>query len=219
MGGVAAISDKIPTQPHLGYELELHNSGLTTVAGLDEAGRGALAGPVVAAALILPLDDPHLIDRLAMVRDSKELSASQREQALGVIERLALVWGCGVASHLEVDELGLLPATRLAMTRALAALSIAPHYLLIDHLILREDERPQTALVHGDRISLSIAAASIIAKVTRDRQMVALGAEYPGYGLAQHKGYGTMAHRQALARLGPSPIHRLSYQPVAAAMG
>lgn len=219
MDGVAAISDELPTQPDLRYELGLLEGGLAAVAGLDEAGRGALAGPVVAGALLLPIDDASLPAQLAMVRDSKQLTADQRERALEPICAVACAWASGAASNEEIDDLGLLPATRLAMTRALANLPIAADYLLLDHMLLREDPRPQTALVRGDRISLSIAAASIIAKVTRDREMMAWEGRYPGYGLAQHKGYGTAEHRAALARLGPSPIHRHTYGPVAAVLG
>ncbi len=205
--------------PTLTFELSLHRAGVTLVAGLDEAGRGALAGPVTAAAVILPLDgEGAALGPLDGVRDSKLMTPAQRERALQKICDLALSWAVGSASSLEVDSLGLLPATRLAMARALAELSPSPEYLLLDYLLLPNDDRHQTALVKGDRLSLTIAAASVVAKVWRDREMIALEDRYPGYGLAQHKGYGTTDHRVALKRLGPTPVHRRSYAPVAAAL-
>lgn len=206
------------TNPTLDFEGPLHEAGILHIAGLDEAGRGALAGPVTAAAVMLPLDDPSALVRLAGVRDSKLLSPEQREQALGVIQEVARCWATGSASPKEVDSLGLLPATRLAMLRALADLSVPPEHLMIDHLILPDDERPQTALVKGDRRSLTIAAASVVAKVLRDREMVELDKRYPGYGWASNKGYGTQQHRSALEQRGASPVHRRSYAPVAAAL-
>lgn len=205
--------------PSLTFELSLHRAGLGLVAGLDEAGRGALAGPVTAAAVILPLDDQGtVLGALEGVRDSKQMTPDQRERALKAICDLALGWAVGSASPGEIDTLGLVPATRRAMARALAELSLAPEYLLLDYLLLPGDDRPQTALVRGDRRSLTIAAASVVAKVTRDKEMVALEDRYPGYGLAQHKGYGTADHRAALERLGPTPVHRKSYAPVAASL-
>lgn len=186
------------------------------MAGIDEAGRGALAGPVVAAAVVLPLAQGDLLDSLAGVRDSKQLSPRQRESAAESIRAMARCWGIGAASHQEIDEQGIVPATHRAMRRALHDLPLDPDYLLLDYEILREDERPQTALVRGDACCLTIAAASILAKVERDRRMVEFDQIYPGYGLARHKGYATRFHRAALNDLGPSPIHRLSYTPVAA---
>lgn len=202
--------------PTLDFETPLHSAGMEHIAGLDEAGRGALAGPVMAAAVMLPLDNPSALKRLAGVRDSKLLSPAQRETALEVILEVAVCWATGSASPQEIDTIGLLPATRKAMLRALAGLSEVPEHLLIDHLLLPEDERPQTALVKGDRRSLTIAAASVVAKVLRDRKMVDLDSRFPGYEFASNKGYGTRQHRSALQRLGPAPVHRRSYEPVAA---
>lgn len=205
--------------PTLTFELSLYRAGLSLVAGLDEAGRGALAGPVTAAAVILPLEDHEpVLGGLEGVRDSKLMTPAQRERALHTICELALGWSVGSASPKEIDSMGLVPATRLAMARALAELPLSPEYLLLDYMLLPDDERPQTALVRGDRRSLSIAAASVVAKVSRDEEMVALGERYPDYDLAQHKGYGTADHRAALERLGPTPVHRRSYAPVAAAL-
>ncbi|MCA9973096.1 MAG: ribonuclease HII [Anaerolineales bacterium] len=188
---------------------------LQYVAGLDEAGRGALAGPVVAAAVILPLHDPDLATRLQGVDDSKKLTARQRERLFDVVQRHATSCGIGQAEAAVVDALGILPATRLAMQAALAQLAPQPEYLLIDGRIrLRHVPIQQAAIVRGDGRSLSIAAASILAKVTRDRLMVAHDAEYPLYGFAQHKGYGTEFHRAMLAAHGPCPIHRRSFAPL-----
>lgn len=219
MTGVAATGGTDLSRPRLTLEGELVAAGLKNVAGIDEAGRGALAGPVVAGAVILPLEQGDLEERLAPVRDSKEMSPRAREVAFGEITEVARSWATGAAGPREVDALGLIPATRWAMIRAIRGLTLQPDYLLLDHLLLPDEMTPQTALVRGDALCLSIAAASVIAKVSRDRRMVALEKEYPGYGLAGHKGYGTAAHRSALAELGPAPIHRRSYRPVAAALG
>jgi ribonuclease HII len=186
------------------------------VAGLDEAGRGAWAGPVVAAAVILPADGPRILQHLAGVRDSKLLTALQRERLFQVIQDQAVAWAVGVVPPEEIDRLGIVPATRQAMGLALRALSSPATYLLIDHLSLPDVSVPQHSLPKGDRQVLSIAAASIVAKVSRDRLMVELEAQYPGYGLAQHKGYGTPQHRCALAQLGASRIHRMSFAPLRA---
>jgi ribonuclease HII len=191
--------------PTLTYESRLWKAGYRHLAGLDEAGRGSWAGPVVAAAVILPPDNPQLASLLAGVRDSKRLSAARREVLLGVIEKHALAWGVGVV-----------PATRKAMSRALAALSLPADHLLIDHLALPDQPLPQLSLTKGDARVLSIAAASIVAKVSRDRLMVDFDAQFPGYGFAQHKGYGTPKHRATLASLGPCAIHRLSFAPLRA---
>ena len=205
-------------RPELDLEIGLWQAGAELVAGLDEAGRGALAGPVVAGAVVLPALPDRLAERLSEVLDSKRLSHHQRLRAFRQVRLTARAWSAGAASHQEVDSIGLLPATRLAMTRALARLRAQPVYLLIDYLLLPEDERPQTSIAHGEDRSLSIAAASIVAKVTRDRWMSALGVSYPGYELARHKGYATECHRLALQRLGPSPVHRYSCAPVAACL-
>ena len=200
----------LPTEPDLSFELELWKAGHAAVAGIDEAGRGALAGPVAAAAVILP-PEVKLLEDLRGVRDSKQMTAEQRDIARGKILRRAVCWGVGMATAGEIDHLGILPATRLAVCRALDGLTIAPTHLLLDYLRIPEVDTPQTALVKGDCRSLSIAAASVLAKTSRDALMGAMELEYPGYGFARHKGYGTIAHREAIQRLGPSPAHRLSF--------
>lgn len=203
----------LPVAPDLHFESELWAGGIKYIAGIDEAGRGALAGPVSAAALILPADS-NLQVFLEGVRDSKEMTPEQREFWAGRLKRLALVWGIGFASHQEIDSLGIVPATRLAVRRALEELAPAPQHVLIDYLELPDCPFPQTPLIKGDARSLSIAAASILAKTARDALMRQLDVRYPGYGFAAHKGYATEAHRQALAHLGPAPIHRRSFEPV-----
>lgn len=201
-------------RPDLHYERELWNNGAQHVAGLDEVGRGAWAGPVVAAAVILPLDCPDLSDRLEGVRDSKVMTAQQRERWADRIRRVSLSIGVGSASPREVDTAGLIEATRRAMRRALGNLALIPDHLLIDHITLPSTPWPQTPLAHGDSIVLSIAASSIIAKVARDAIMSHMSHAYPGYGFEDHVGYGTPRHRQTLERLGACPIHRHSYAPL-----
>ena len=201
-------------QPDLERELAQLQRGRRYVAGIDEAGRGALAGPVVAAAVVLPLNRTDLASVLSEVRDSKQLSPAARDRCDQQVRELAVAVGIGEASAAEVDERGLLPATRAAMRRAVAALDPAPACLLIDHINLPELTLPQEAITRGDQSVLSIAAASVVAKVWRDRLMVELDEIFSGYGFARHKGYGTSQHRQALARLGPCPEHRRSYAPV-----
>jgi ribonuclease HII len=189
-------------------------AGYRRVAGVDEAGRGAWAGPVVAAAVILPPDDPEIAERLEGVRDSKMLSAARRESLLPVIEEHAHAWAVGFIASREIDRAGIVPATRQAMSLAIQALSPAPDYLLLDHISLPDVSLPQYSLPKGDARVLSIAAASIIAKVCRDRMMIEIDEQYPGYGFARHKGYGTAAHRAGLADLGPCALHRLSFAPL-----
>jgi ribonuclease HII len=205
----------LPPRPDLSYEQALWARGARHIAGLDEAGRGAWAGPVVAAAVVLPADLVDLADLLVGVRDSKVMTRRQRESWAAHICDLALTVGVGEVPPDQVDSIGLISATRAAMRAALAALSLAPDHLLIDHLRLTGVSTPQTPLTHGDARALSIAAASVIAKVTRDQRMADLDAAYPGYGFAVHKGYGTARHREALAVRGPSPIHRFTYAPIA----
>ena len=200
--------------PHLDYEMALWSRGYRHVAGLDEAGRGAWAGPVVAAAVILPPNDAGSVGRLAGVRDSKLLTAKRREALLASIQAHALAIGVWIVPAAEIDTGGIVPATRQAMTLALQTLSLAADSLLIDYLTLPDLPLPQTGLPKGDALVLSIAAASIVAKVSRDRLMVDWDAVYPGFGFARHKGYGTSEHRAALARLGPCAIHRRSFAPV-----
>jgi ribonuclease HII len=201
-------------RPDLHYELQLKSDGVEYVAGLDEVGRGAWAGPVVAAAVILPLDCPDLADRLDGVRDSKMMTAQQRERWAEEIRRVSLAIGLGSATPLEVDTAGLIEATRRAMYRALASLPLTPGHLLIDYIALPRSRLPQTPLAHGDAIVLSIAASSIVAKVVRDSVMGHMSHAYPGYGFEDHVGYGTSQHRQAIQRLGACPIHRRSYAPL-----
>ncbi len=204
--------------PTLEYEARLWAAGYCRVAGLDEAGRGAWAGSVVAAAVILPPNEPELARILAGVRDSKQLTASRREALLQVICRRALAVGIGAVPPEEIDATGIVPATRQAMLRALQAVSPPADYLLIDHLRLPALSIPQHSLPKGDMRVLSIAAASIVAKVSRDRMMVEMEEQFPGYGFARHKGYGTAQHQLALAALGPSAIHRLSFSPLRSLM-
>ena len=197
--------------PNLQEELALLAAGYRRVAGVDEAGRGALAGPVCAAAVVLPLTRTDLLSRLAGVRDSKQLTPAQRERLLPLILELAEGVGVGWASPAEVDEVGIVAATRRAMARAVAHLNGQVDALLVDYVRLPELDLPQRSLPKADTRCLSVAAASIVAKVERDRRMVALDGEFPGYGFARHKGDGTRQHREALARLGPSPVHRASW--------
>ncbi len=179
-------------------------------AGVDEAGRGPLAGPVVAAAVILDRRRvPHGID------DSKKLNESAREQLYGRIVRSSTGWGVGIVEVEEIDRLNIYHATMLAMSRAVDALGVDPGMVLVDGNALPKWRHPATAIVSGDALSRSIAAASIIAKVTRDRMMLDYHAQYPGYGWHQNKGYGTAEHRAALTLLGPTPLHRRSFAPVA----
>ena len=200
--------------PSLTYEKRLWEAGYRHVAGLDEAGRGSWAGPVVAAAVILPPDQPELAHCLSGVRDSKTLTPARREMLLEVIEQHALAWGVGAVPPSEIDARGIVPATREAMSLALGVLSPPADYLLVDYLPLSDQPLPQVSLPKGDARILSIAAASIVAKVSRDRMMVDLDARYPGYGFGQHKGYGTPQHQAALASIGPSAVHRLSFAPL-----
>ncbi len=198
-------------------ETTLYAQGHRLIAGLDEAGRGAWAGPVVAGAVLLPLNVPDLRSRLEGVRDSKQLTPEERERLYALIQATALAVNVGCVSAAYIDEWGIVPATQQAMSLAVAGLGLWPDFLLIDFLRLPTVDIPQKSIAKGDALSLSIAAASIVAKVTRDRRMIELEDGHPGYGFARHKGYGTPQHRAALARLGPSPIHRFSYAPVAAA--
>jgi len=198
----------------LRYEYNLRDQGFLHIAGLDEAGRGAWAGPVVAGAVILPLDRFDLMHALEGVNDSKQLSPKTREALLPRITDAALRVSVGYATHSEIDGFGIIPATRFAMQRALAALSVPPDALLTDAMRLPAVNLPCTALIKGDQKSLSIAAASILAKVTRDRFMVELDELFPQYGFRIHKGYGTPLHQQALRHFGPSTVHRLSFAPL-----
>lgn len=204
---------QIPPVPNFDFETDLWSKGIYAVAGSDEAGRGALAGPVVAAALVFP-PDKTLIEKLHGVRDSKQMTPKQREDWGKRLPEIALTSGVGFASSLEIDELGILPATRLAMMRALEVLELIPDYLLLDYVNLGESTIRQISLVKGDQRSLSIAAASILAKTSRDAWMIKGDTAYPGYGFDKNKGYGTAFHREALMRLGHCPIHRRTFMLV-----
>lgn len=187
--------------------------GFTIVAGVDEAGCGCWAGPVYAAAVILPFDS-----RIGLIRDSKTLSLDQRRRVAEAIKREAMAWAVGTASHEEIDRLNIRRAGALAMRRAVEGLSVAPQFVLTDAFPIPDLPMPQKAVIRGDLLIKSVAAASVIAKVERDLEMDRLDALHPGYGFARHKGYGTKAHQAALATLGPSAIHRKSYAPVKALM-
>jgi ribonuclease HII len=203
-------------KPDLVREFELRKAGLTLVAGLDEAGRGAWAGPVVAAAVMLPIEQFDLLHQLEGIKDSKLMTPLQRVRGAIQIREVAHCVGIGCVNAQGVDELGIIQATRMAMQIAIDSLEISPRHLLIDHIPLPEVNIDQTVISKGDVQVLSIAAASVIAKVTRDSMMVDFESRYPGYGFSHHKGYGTREHQHALTELGPSSIHRYSFQPVAA---
>jgi len=195
--------------PDLRHERKLWRAGLQAVAGVDEACVGPMAGPVIAAAVIFPVET-----FIKGVNDSKQLPPERREELYPLIMRTAVAFGIGVAQPTEIDNLNIFWATMAASERALAALCRTPDHVLVDGRCIPELKLPQTRIVGGDRKSFCIAAASIIAKVTRDRMMAELDLQYPGYGFAQHKGYCTSDHFVALDRLGPSPIHRRSFAPV-----
>ncbi len=224
--------------PTLTFEKNLWEAGFSHVAGIDEAGRGAWAGPVGAAAVILP-PDPDLTHSLDGVRDSKLMTPLARQTWAPRIQQIALAWGIGFASSREIDKLGILPATRLAAMRAILAMDneslttdyrapnplsptplspylpipslLIPNYLITDYLLFPSLDLPQTALVKGDRLSLSVAAASVLAKTARDAHMRELDDKYPGYCFARHKGYGTRLHQQAIGLIGLCEIHRKSF--------
>ncbi|MFQ5827105.1 MAG: ribonuclease HII, partial [Dehalococcoidia bacterium] len=200
-------------RPTWAEERRLHRQGYHFIAGLDEVGRGALAGPVVAAAIVLPkaLKAPWL----AQVRDSKELTPARRERLFAHIQEAAPAVGIGLVPAQALDALGSVAAPRVAMGRAIEQLSPPPDFLLIDALKLPALALPQRSMVRGDTLCLSIACASIVAKVTRDRLMREMDGRYPGYGFARHKGYGTGVHLSSLGELGACPIHRRSFAPVA----
>jgi ribonuclease HII len=197
--------------PSRRFELRLLRNGSRLVAGIDEVGRGCLAGPVLAAAVILPADGRGLRS-IAGVRDSKIMKPEDRERLYDRILRIAVV-GVGLASHRIIDRYGIAPATRVAMLKAVSRLQPYPDHVLIDAVRLPLLDVSQTSIIDGDALCLSIAAASIIAKVTRDRMMKHAAVRYPGYGFENHKGYGTAEHHEALIQLGPCKIHRLSFRP------
>jgi ribonuclease HII len=203
----------LPPRPDISFELHLWDQGINFIAGIDEAGRGAWAGPVYAAAVIFPCDRNLLLNLLG-IDDSKKLTSQKRDECAIRIKQIALAWQVGSASSVEIDQLGILPATRLAMKRAVFGLPIRPQHLLIDFLTLPEINVPQTPLVKGDARTLSIASASILAKTSRDFEMVSLIKDFPEYGFEQHKGYGTAHHQKMISLHGPSPIHRMSFKPL-----
>lgn len=196
------------------FEQEARRCGYRRIAGVDEAGRGPLAGPVVAAAVILPVRC-----RLIGVDDSKQLSASERDRLYAAIMDRAVCVGVGSSTAEEIDRVNILEATKLAMRRAIGELSPPSDYVLIDAVSLTGVAMPVRPIIKGDALSLSIAAASIVAKVTRDRLMARFHEIYPQYNFLSHKGYGTEEHLARLAEYGPSPIHRRTFAPVSAMLG
>lgn len=197
----------------LKYESELWSQGFNLIAGVDEVGVGPMAGPVVAGAVTLPRNY-----KLCGLDDSKRLDEPTRERLAQRIKADAVAWAVGIAEVEEIDELNIYYAGLLAMRRAVESLNTAPDFILVDARAIPDCAAPQRGIVRGDSLSASIAAASIIAKTTRDAMMIELDAQYPGYGFAGHKGYPTPQHFEALRRLGVSPIHRRSYRPVREAL-
>jgi ribonuclease HII len=193
----------------LAFEKQARSNGYKMVAGVDEAGRGPLAGPVVSAAVVLPesFDVPG-------INDSKKLSEKKRNALFPVIQTQAIAFGIGLSDHEEIDRINILQASLLSMKRAVEDLQMTPDYLLIDGKFTIDSTIDQRSVIKGDALSLSIAAASILAKVTRDRIMADLDVKYPQYGLKRHKGYPTKAHKEAILAHGPCPIHRKSFKGV-----
>lgn len=210
-----ATADPAPPgaeRPHLRYELALWRAGISRVAGVDEVGRGALAGPLVAAAVVLP---PFCeASWLAELRDSKLLPPARREALAACIRREALAVGVGAVPAAVIDREGLTAANHAAMAAAVASLGCRPDFLLVDAVPLRGLDVDQAAVIDGDACCVSVACAAVVAKVIRDRLMARLDGLVPGYGFARHKGYGTAEHLAAVARLGPSPLHRRSFAPL-----
>ena len=191
------------------YEEELYDAGFKVVCGVDEAGRGPLAGPVVVAACILP---PFL--RIPGVNDSKQLSEKKREELYKIIIKNAVAYNIVFINEKIIDKINIYEATKKGMLEAIAGLKVEPDYVLIDAMPLNELKTSNKSIIHGDALSASIAAASILAKVTRDHYMEAMDKKYPNYGFARHKGYGTKAHLEALEKYGPCAIHRKTFTPV-----
>jgi ribonuclease HII len=190
-------------------EKELLRKGFYSIAGIDEAGRGPLAGPVVAAAVLMPYDY-----RNAEINDSKQLTPLLREKLFIEIKNAALSYAVGIVSPKEIDEIGILNATKLAMRQAVQKLDPVPDFILIDAVSINLDGIPQKAIIRGDETVFSIAAASIVAKVTRDHLMMKYHQKFPGYGFDQNMGYGTEIHLKAILEHGPSPIHRMTFAPL-----
>lgn len=212
-----------PKTAGLTYEYWYFERGYPYIVGIDEAGRGAWAGPVSAGAVCLPLDNPDLLEHLKGVRDSKEMTPRQRTRQVEQIKSIAIAWGVGSASSLEIDQMGIVPATKQAMQRAVDAMihdfpGFAPDCLFLDSMTWEEAAVPcrQVNIRGGDKHSLSVAAASVLAKTWRDDHMRELEQQYPGYDFALHKGYGTPKHRAALQAKGASPVHRMYYKPLQA---
>lgn len=203
----------IPPQPNLSFEHSFWNEGILLVAGVDEAGRGSLAGPVSAGAVILPPLD-EIRETLSGVQDSKQLSAAERAEQRILIESTSKAWAVGFSDNAEIDQMGIASATRLAIQRAVDQLIVEPQHLLIDYLVLPNNPLPQTRLVKGDARSLSIAAASILAKTHRDEWMISAGNHYPEYNFKANKGYGTADHLKALETYGYSALHRMTFKPM-----
>jgi ribonuclease HII len=203
----------IPEFPSLEFEQPLWASGVLHLAGVDEVGRGALAGAVYAGAVILPAR-ASILDELSGVRDSKQLTPEERAEWAPLIHDRALASAVGWASCKEIDRYGIVPATHLAARRALKGLGQEPQHLLVDFITVRKIELPQTSMIYGDARCLSIAAASVIAKVARDAELCKLDPRYPLYGFASHKGYATEEHLQAIKKHGPCAIHRHSFAPI-----
>lgn len=192
------------------YEEELEDNGIKYIAGVDEVGRGPLAGPVVVAAVIMPIDF-----RLKGINDSKKLSEKKRNELYKEINHEALAISISFVDEKTIDKINIYEATKKGMLEAISNLKIKPEHVLIDAMPLHELSIPHTSIIHGDALSASIAAASVIAKVTRDTFMEKMDLKYPHYGFKNHKGYCTKEHIQALEKYGPCPIHRKSFSPVA----
>ena len=198
------LKEKLVTMSR--YENDLRSQGCKYICGVDEVGRGPLAGPVVTAAVILP-EDFNILG----VDDSKKLTPKKRDELFDQIKEAAICWAIGRREPDVIDDINILNATKAAMLDAIMSLEIQPDHVLIDAVHLKDLTIPQTSIIKGDANSVSIAAASILAKVTRDREMVEMDEIYPGYAFAANKGYGTKAHYEGLAKLGPCPIHRRSF--------
>jgi ribonuclease HII len=207
----------------LEYECDYMAQGYTAIIGMDEAGRGPWAGPVYAGAVALPLERTDLSDALKGVRDSKQMTANQRERLTDIIKNTARAWGVGVGTVQEITELGIMGALRLAFQRALGQaknqFNFAPDYLFLDYVKLKDSQVPQLNLKKGDSLSLSIACASVLAKTARDKVMCDLAIQYPMYGFEHHKGYGTAEHLSAIEKWGIlQGIHRSNFSPIMAHM-
>ncbi len=204
---VARKREKLSWEERMVQETEAWQRGYRMIAGLDEAGRGPLAGPVVAAAFVIQPDFKY-----PGLNDSKQMTELQRKKCFEFLTSGAWEYGVGMVESDEIDQINIYQASRQAMLKALISLPRKPDYLLVDAMVIPETEIAQAKIIHGDALSIAIAAASVIAKCVRDQIMEEYELTYPGYGFAKHKGYGTVAHYQALAELGPSPIHRRSFR-------